>query len=147
MIYLDTSFLIPYYLKESSSKAVELVLQAAPVGSLAVSTWTRVEFISTVARKVRMKELTKGNATAHAQALEHDLQDGFQLLPCTTADFELSGQLLLLDPALGLRGPDALHLALARRHEAQIYSLDKTLIHAATALGIPATDANISGEA
>jgi uncharacterized protein len=141
VIYLDTSFLIPYYLKENTSEAVEAALQAAPIGSLAVSTWTRVEFISTVARKVRMKELSKEDATAHAQVLEHDLDDGFQLLFCTTADFELAGHLLLSDPSLGLRGPDALHLATASNHQAQLYSLDRKLIRAAQAFDIQATDA------
>ena len=54
-------------------------------------------------------------------------------------DFTLAKE-FLGDHESGLRGGDALHLAIARNHRAEaVYSLDKTMVDAGTNLGLPAS--------
>ena len=55
MVYLDTSFIAPLILPEATSDRIEDFIQKIAVGELAVSHWTRVEFASLVARRVRMR--------------------------------------------------------------------------------------------
>ncbi|UCH24803.1 MAG: type II toxin-antitoxin system VapC family toxin [Trueperaceae bacterium] len=144
MIYLDTSFLIPYYLEEPSSRAVETALKNAPVGRLCLSVWTQTEFASTLARALRLKLLSEQAVSALVEALEMDIEKAFTLLPLGAYEFELASRLLLAHPSLELRTSDALHLAVAKRHGAEIYSLDRKLIQAAHALGIPASDGGLN---
>jgi predicted nucleic acid-binding protein len=144
LIYLDTSFLIPYYLEEPSSQAVEAVLEDAPVGRLCLSSWTKTEFTSTLARALRLKLLSEQAASALVEALEMDIEKALTLLPLGAFEFELASRLLLARPSLDLRISDALHLAVAKRHGAEIYSLDRKLIHAAHAVGIPASDGDLT---
>ncbi len=46
MIYFDTSFLAPLIREEATSAEVERFMRGLPVGELALSHWTRVEFAS-----------------------------------------------------------------------------------------------------
>ncbi len=141
-IYLDTSFLVPYYFNEASSERVEAVLTAVPVGALVVSAWTRLEFVSTVARLVRMDRLP-GEANSLVDRLDEHLRSVFTPLEPEATDFRAAAEILLYDPRLGLRGPDALHLALAASRGLVLYTLDRALLGAAHALGLAASDAGI----
>ncbi len=62
MFYFDTSFTIPKYIKEATSDKVEAILLSLPPEQLVISQWTRVEFSSMLARRVRMQELTDEQA-------------------------------------------------------------------------------------
>ena len=59
MFYLDTSFVIPLFINELTSKDVAAKLQTIPTGEVALSLWTKTEFSSVLARKVRMQESTE----------------------------------------------------------------------------------------
>ena len=59
MIYLDTSFLAPFYIREATSQQIETILLNIPTDELVISDWTRVEFFSLLARLVHTGELTK----------------------------------------------------------------------------------------
>ena len=144
MVYLDTSFVTPYYLNEASSAAVANVLQSLGVGQLVLSAWTRTEFASMLAHKLRMGELTSRQAHQVMSSFEQDLQTSILVIEPSGRDFVAASALCLRDPALGLRGPDALHLAVAANHNLPIYTLDKTFIQAATALGHSASDAGVA---
>ena len=143
MFYLDTSFLIPYYIAEPSSAAVETVLQQAPSRSFVVSSWTKVEFVSSLARQVRMGVLRQRQAEIHIEALTEDIRHSYQPLDVNEDDYALAANLLFRDPLLGLRGPDALHLAIVGNRSLALYTLDQTLIKAALALGYEATDKGV----
>lgn len=146
--YLDTSFVAPYYLLEPSSPGVEAAITGSAAGSLALSEWTIVEFASLLARKRRMGELGAGLLARVKSRFDEDADTRFDVLTPQSADYSLASRLLLQDPGLGLRGPDGLHLAIAANRRMELYSLDRKLIGAATAFGIPATDADIpQGEA
>jgi uncharacterized protein len=143
LIYLDTSFIAPYYVQEPSSEDVATVLGNLPPGQLAMSDWTGTEFASLLARRVRMAELGLEMARTIMTAFKEDAR-AFQLLEPSRDDFTLASNLLLQDPSLGLRSPDALHLAVAYNRHLELYSLDRKLIQAAQAFGIQATDAGIN---
>ena len=85
----------------------------------------------------------QGDARAIADALEEHARSIYTILEPTGEDYEVARALLLHDPHLGLRGPDALHLAIAKRHGETLHTLDRTLLDCAAALRIPATDAGI----
>lgn len=143
MIYLDTSFLVPLYMLEAASEKVEAFLRAEPSGSLTVSRWARVEFASTLARNIRMKLQAEEHAQVLMQRFDEDTQAAFSTYTPVAADFILATTSLLKTPVLGLRGADALHLAAARNLGATLYTLDRTLLRAAEALGVSASDAGI----
>jgi len=137
MLYFDTSFLAPLILREPTSGKVETFLTRQPAGELAISHWTRVEFSSLIAREVRMGGLDRQAALDADAQFEAIVVESFVVLLPNADDFGLCKQFLQRYET-GLRAGDALHLAVARNHRAQtIYSLDKTLLKAGKALGLP----------
>ena len=141
--YLDTSFVAPYYLAEATSRSVETFIKNAQSGSLALSSWTTVEFASLLARKQRMTELTADLALEIKGRFDQDVSYRYDVLTPQNADYILAEQRVLRDPGLGLRGPDGLQLAVAATNSLTLYTLDKTLLTAAQALGVSASNAGI----
>jgi uncharacterized protein len=140
-IYLDTSFLVPYYLLQTFTPCVERTLRAAQPGTLLISTWTRVEFASVLARLVRMKALVDPDPPRIA--FEEDTVVTFVVNDLVASDFRMAAELVLSEPSFGLRGPDALHLAVAASAGVPMLTLDRGLLAAARALGIEASDAGV----
>ena len=137
MLYFDTSFLAPLVLPESTSEEIAAFVGGLPVGELAVSHWTMVEFSSLIAREVRMGGVD-AEAGARADARFDNLMDeSFVVLRPNADDFRLARQYLRTYET-GLRTGDALHLAIASNHRAAaIYSLDKRLLVAGKILRLP----------
>ena len=136
MVYLDTSFIAPLAIAEASSESVEVFLLGCEV-ELATSQWTRVELASLVARRVRMREFDTDQADAIRAVFDQLLAESFTTLPVATADFT-TAETLLAKADAGLRAGDALHLAVARNHEAKtVYTLDRGLLKAGKRLRIP----------
>ena len=142
MNYLDISFVTPYYLNESSSEAVASALDALPTGQLVVSDWTLAEFASVLARHVRMQALSQQSVETTLRLFVQDAHTAMRLVEPVRRDFTLARG-MLMRPALGLRTPDALHLAIAANRNLTLYTLDKTLVRAAQAYGVTATSAGI----
>jgi predicted nucleic acid-binding protein len=138
MLYLDTSFIAPLVLNEDVSHQVEAFLTKQAIGSLAISQWTRVEFCSLVAREVRMKHFSTQVAEAVIAEFETLVQESCQVWLPEAADYGLARTLLTRFDS-GLRGGDALHLAIARNHGAdKVLTLDEGLLKSARLLEIPA---------
>jgi uncharacterized protein len=137
MHYFDTSFLTPLFREERTSSRVGRFIAELPTGELAISRWTEVEFASLLARDVRMGSIGEVEAR-DADALFADVVlHSFTVLLPSAADYELARN-YLFNFASGLRGGDALHLAVAANRRAEtIYSLDKTMITAGKILGLP----------
>ena len=143
MIYLDTSFLAPFYIQEATSTSVETVLLNLPTSQIAISDWTTVEFASLVSRRVRMNELTPELMSLVMQSFQNDVTHSYTVFTVTTADFVLATE-FIQQWETGLRAGDALHLAIARnRNIENLLSLDRGLIDAAQRLGIPADSAGL----
>lgn len=136
MFYLDTSFVIPLFINESTSEEVAAKLQAIPMDKIAISLWTKTEFSSVLARKVRMQESTEQFALKTISKFEQMMTNSCQVIIPEAADFDLSAQ-YIQHFQTGLRAGDALHLAIAKNHGAMsIYTLDVKLAKAASLLNI-----------
>jgi uncharacterized protein len=137
LIYLDTSFLAPFYIQEATSALVETILLNIPTDKLAISDWTTVEFTSLVSRRVRMNELNLEQMEAVIHSFQEDSSQSYTVFRVTTADFILASE-FIQQWETGLRAGDALHLAIARNHSIEnLLSLDRKLIDAARQLNIP----------
>jgi uncharacterized protein len=137
LIYLDTSFLAPFYIQEATSASVETILLNIPTDKLAISDWTTVEFTSLVSRRVRMNELNLEQMEAIIHSFQEDSSQSYTVFTVTTADFILASE-FIQQWETGLRAGDALHLAIVRNHSIEnLLSLDRKLIDAARQLNIP----------
>lgn len=138
MLYFDTSFLVPLVLPEATSERIAAFMRGLAAEEMAVSHWTRVEFASLLGREVRMGGLDPGAAARAAERFEAMLLGSFTIHLPDTTDFD-TARLFLRHAGTGLRAGDALHLAIAANRGARtILSLDKTLLKAASLLGLPA---------
>jgi uncharacterized protein len=136
MLYLDTSALVPLLVSEARSAQVRSWLPAQRPGNVGLSSWTLVEFGSVMGLKVRRSELTAGAAGRSIVACEALAKGMVKLVP-TEADFLTAADLLARDYGLGLRGGDALHLAIGLNHGvAAIVTFDAKLFRAGSSLGV-----------
>ena len=135
MIYVDTSALVPVFIREPKSDAVVDWIESSGE-RLAISEWSLVEFASAAAIKVRTGQ-TEANLAKQAIARVHE----FARKHCTVAvpgreEFRRAAE-LASDDILKLRAGDALHLAIAASLSAQgILCLDDAMIESAKVLGI-----------
>ena len=139
MRYFDTSFLVPLILPEASSEPIASFFEGLEADDLTISHWTRVEFASLLAREIRMGGLDAGTAREAGSRFEEMIHESFVVLLPTRDDFDCAKVWLgYFDTAL--RAGDALHLAIAGNRSADaVYSLDKQMIAAGKALGLPAS--------
>ena len=139
MYYLDTSFITPLLLNEATSSDVEAFVGKLPAGSLHISHWTVLEFASVIAREVRMKNLSEVGARAVLNEFDNLVSDSLNVLTPTVADFSLARDYIERFET-GLRGGDALHLAVAANQGAKtILTLDSGLLDAGKLLKLPVT--------
>jgi len=135
MIYIDTSALVPVFIREPKSEAVIGWLESAGE-RLAISEWSLVEFASAAAIKVRTGQAAP-NLAKQAMARVRE----FARKHCTVAvpgraEFRRAAE-LAGDDDLKLRAGDALHLAVAASMSAQgILCLDDAMIESAKSLGM-----------
>ncbi|MDO8813599.1 MAG: type II toxin-antitoxin system VapC family toxin [Gallionella sp.] len=138
MIYLDTSFLTPLFREEATSAKVAAFLSRQAAGSLAASKWTAVEFASLISRDVRMGALTSGQGRRLIAEFDSMVAASLVVLIPSGNDFDLA-QEYVANFATQLRGPDALHLAVAHNNGVEfIATLDDGMLSAAKKLKIPA---------
>jgi len=139
MLYFDTSFLAPLLLPEATSERIAALVSTLDRKQFSTSHWTRMEFSSLLARAVRMGVMDSRTATQHETRFEAMLIGSFSVILPATDDFNLAKQYLGQFDS-GLRAGDAIHLAIARHHNADaIYTLDKGFFSAGTKLGLPVT--------
>jgi len=135
MIYVDTSALVPIFIREPRSEAVIAWLESSGE-RLAISEWSLVEFASAAAIKVRTGHAAVRLAQ-QATARVHEFAQKY----CTVAvpgreEFRRAAE-LAGDRALKLRAGDALHLAVAVSLGARgILCLDDAMIESARLLGM-----------
>jgi predicted nucleic acid-binding protein len=132
--YLDTSVLLPRLVEEPTSDAVRRYLFDSRQ-ELLISDFAAAEVASALSRLVRVRRLDRADATARL--------DDFEIWrAATSSPVDLHASDMRLAYAyvrrfdLMLRAPDALHLAIARRLDVVLVTLDRRLANAARALGI-----------
>ena len=137
MRYFDTSFPVPLILPEDTSESIAAFLERLSGEDLAVSHWTRVEFASLLARKVRMGDLNSTAAFQAGSQFETLVSRSFIVFLPNRDDFDRARDWLGRFET-GLRAGDALHLAIAKNRGADaVYALDKPMIAAGEQLGLP----------
>jgi uncharacterized protein len=137
MFYLDTSFLLPYFVSEESSDRIEIFLLGIREEELAVSAWTATEFNRVLSLKVGTGEPNKPAASAALAAFREVGERYCKWLAVSQADFKVAAA-YLEKWNLGLRAGDALHLALAKSNGVKkLLTLDDRMLKAAKALRIP----------
>jgi hypothetical protein len=135
MIYIDTSALVPVFIREAKSEAVIGWLESSGE-RLSISEWSLVEFASAAAIKVRTGQVAP-NLAKQSTARVYE----FAQKHCTVAvpgreEFRRAAE-MAGDDSLKLRAGDALHLAIAVSLSAQgILCLDDAMIASAKSLGM-----------
>lgn len=132
--YLDASAIVSILLDEASSDAVLTVAQGAE-GVLLISDFGITEVSSAISQLIRTRRRSNHEAHALVEELDGWVEATAETTRATSADIaEATAIVRQFD--LKLRAPDALHLAICRRLEARLITLDIRLANAAKALGV-----------
>ena len=135
MVYVDTSALVPAFIREPSSDAVLAWIETFGE-RLVISEWAIAEFASAAAIKVRTNEIAPTIAKRARVRFMDFAQSHCSIAVPQRAEFrraaELSG-----NADLKLRAGDALHLAIAEASKVQsILCLDDAMAAGAKAIGL-----------
>ena len=127
MLYVDTSAVVPFFVNEAASEDVRRWFSKQALADIAISLWTTTEFASAMGIRTRTGTLDPASAHGFVEAFRTLVRQSITLLPVTAADFEFANELVLRFE-LGLRGGDALHLAIAGNAGADtIVTLDRKM--------------------
>jgi predicted nucleic acid-binding protein len=131
-IYLDASVIVSLLTDDALTHRASALVASGPA-TLLVSDFAAAEFASAISRRHRMGELT--NAEAHEAFSVFDEWSALygNRVQASPNDMHIAG-VLVRRMELGLRTPDALHLAIARTQQAALASFDDRMIKAARAL-------------
>jgi uncharacterized protein len=138
ILYLDTSVLVAALTNEAQTAGVQTWLGAQTPESLTISDWVVTEFSSVLSIKLRTGQI---DATHRAAALTMFARMGaesFSRLPVTAYEFQVAAR-FADQYDIGVRGGDALHLAICVSHGATLCTLDRRLIEAGPRLGVMTT--------
>lgn len=111
MVYVDTSVLVPLFVKEPASAAVWLWYGRLKA-DLVSTAWCVTEFASALGIKQRTAQIDAEQAVSAWSRFERLVGADLRLLPVEPVHFHRAAE-LVLDPATSLRAGDALHLACA----------------------------------
>lgn len=135
MIYLDTSAVVPIFVTEPSSAAIDAWLEACGE-QLVSSDWLVTEFSSALSIKVRKGEINAKQSQAVCKGFDGFCASGLRLLPVSRTAFTDAAK-MVRDASSGLRAGDSLHLAMAIDAGASgIVTADATLARSAEAKGM-----------
>ncbi|MFM7087203.1 MAG: type II toxin-antitoxin system VapC family toxin [Cyanobium sp.] len=135
-LYLDTCVLVSLLHGDAGYPAAEAWLSDLDHETLWISHWVLLEFTSATAVRLRRGELARERAEPVRATLQLFCQERLGMLEPRGEDFLRAQRWLEEAPASGLKGADALHLAIAHRHRLALITADQTLIRAAKALRI-----------
>jgi len=133
-LYLDASAILPRLIQEPASPAVRQYLEAARQERL-ISDFAAAEVASGLSRLVRMGLIDIGDASARLADFEIWRAATSSSVDVHAADVRLAYTYVRRFDLM-LRAPDALHLAIVRRIDATLVTLDQRLARAAQELGI-----------
>jgi predicted nucleic acid-binding protein len=132
--YLDASVMLPILVKEPASVVVDAFMATVQQEPW-VSDFAAAEVVSALSRLVRTRRLQAVDGTDCLS--DFDVWRAAMTRPAEihAADVRLA-DVYVRRFDLGLRAPDALHLAIARRLDATLITLDRRLAAAAREMGI-----------
>ena len=135
--YLDASVLVSLLLGETSSGAVARWIAKVEL-PLLVSDFAAAEVSSAISLAVRQGRETAANGVSRLSDID-DWRSAAPTIPVDvdSEDIRMADQIVRAFD-LGLKTPDALHVATAQRLNARLVTLDRRLLRAASALGVEA---------
>jgi uncharacterized protein len=134
-LYLDTSLLVSLITAERDGPRVDQWLRSQASGDLLVSDWVVTEFSAALSIKLRTEQ---PDLAARARALAEFTRicgESAVVLPVERRHFRTAAR-FSDEHAQGLRGGDALHLAIASEYGATLCTLDRRLSDAGPPLGV-----------
>ena len=135
--YLDSCVLLSLLLGDSGYTDSERWLINQGDQTLWISHWVLLEVAGVIATCVRRGQLTAEQAQTIGSEFESFRQERLTLIEPRGTDFLQARQWLERCLHLPLRSGDALHLALAKRHQLTVVSADRALARCAESLGLP----------
>jgi predicted nucleic acid-binding protein len=136
MIYLDASLIVALLAPEEHSERADAWFAAQATGSLFISGWVVTEVSSALSLKLRTEALTLDRRAAALSAWNALREASLLTLAVDDQHFEQAAQIANRHD-LGLRGGDALHLAIASDAGCRLATFAKRMADAALLLGIP----------
>lgn len=103
---------------------------------LLLSDWTVTECSSAMAIKLPSGQVTIDQRATALATFNRLIAESFTVLSVTGAHFRTAAK-FVDQHELGLRAGDALHLATASEYGATVYTLDRRVVEAGPALGVP----------
>jgi uncharacterized protein len=132
-VYLDASVLVSLFSNDALTARADGFLRSNP-SILIVSDFAAAEFASAIARRVRMRLLTAGDARTAFSIFDEWLPPNAGRAQTTSSDVaSAAGFLRRLE--LTLRAPDAINIAIAQRVGADVMTFDDKMAAGARALG------------
>ncbi|MBI1907245.1 MAG: type II toxin-antitoxin system VapC family toxin [Rhodocyclales bacterium] len=135
MIYLDTSVLGAVFFREARAADLVSRLESMRKERLMISAWTLTEMASVGGIKQRTGAIDGAMRQAALANFQRFASTHLGTIEIEPADFRTAA--VLIETPTALRAGDALHLAVARRLQARIATLDHGLRQAAEMLGLP----------
>jgi len=133
-VYLDTNLLLPLFVGEAESRRIEAWL-GGPAVVPVISDLGVLEFSAVMSRLVREGRATPEKARSTIRLFGRWYASRGRPIAITRRLFTLARG-FVEQPALGVRGPDALHLALVHATGLPFATFDVRLRGAAATLGL-----------
>jgi predicted nucleic acid-binding protein len=136
-VYLDTAYIVKYYLNEPKSAAVRALINEASI--VYSSLWAVAEVHCVFHRHVREGAITEKAAVELARLfLEHAAVGLWNFIPVSEPLLRRAGaSVISAPPGVFLRTADAVHLATARDlGEKEVWTNDRHMLTAAPQFGL-----------
>jgi len=136
-VYLDASILLPTIVLEPGTPLVKRFISRVTAAPW-VSEFAAAEVGSAISRLVRMRVLEASDARERLTDFDSWRATDTTLIDVEGSDVRLAGVIVRRFEFI-LRAPDALHLAICRRLDAPLITMDRRMAAAAAELGVTAT--------
>jgi uncharacterized protein len=134
--YLDSCVVVAAFAIESATNDVLQWLEGRADDTLHISPWVLTEFSSALSMKVRMDIMPLEERALALAKWRTFHRDNLGMVLIEHGDFETAAS-MADQHDLGLRAGDALHVALARKANCTLVTLDQKMADAAIILGVP----------
>ena len=134
-VYLDASFLVAFFVSQQplTQRAADFLDTTMP--ELIVSDFAAAEFSSAFARLVRTHAITMEQASGVFADFDDWTSRAARRVETTAADV-VAATAVVRRPALNLRTPDAINIAIAQRTGAELATFDQRMAASAAVLGL-----------